>query len=117
MPRKSTPKPAPRSASRYDQDFRDDAVRLCLRGDRTLVQVSRDLGVNYWTLREWYTKAQMSKRKTSRGSPLPPAEETDKDKISRLERELKKLQKENDSLRMDREILKKAAAFFAKESE
>jgi transposase len=37
--------------------------------------------------------------------------------VTRLEREVQTLRKENDSLRMDREILKKAAAFFAKESE
>jgi transposase len=51
--------------------------------------------------------------------PLPsaPKDETAEHRAARLERENARLRKEIDQLRMDREILKKAAAFFAKESE
>ena len=108
----------PQLHHRYTDSFRADAVRLCRRGDRSVAQVARDLGLSYSTLYEWYTKASMTKRTSSQPiSADPPAEETDKQKFTRLERELKRLHKENDSLRMDREILKKAATFFAKESE
>lgn len=104
--------------SRYSESFRADALRLCLRGDRSMTQIARDLGLSYWTLREWYTKAKMAKRKPSKTTSAEPSlQETDKEKVARLERELRRLTKENDSLRMDREILKKAATFFAKESE
>lgn len=47
----------------------------------------------------------------------PPVDETPEQELARLRRELRTLKRENDQLRMDREILKKAAAFFAKESE
>ncbi len=108
----------PSKPARYTSDFRADAVKLCLRGDRPLTHVARDLGINHWTLREWYTKAKMTRPKPPKQvAETPPAGETDKETIARLERDLKKLQRENDSLRQDREILKKAAAFFAKESE
>jgi transposase-like protein len=48
---------------------------------------------------------------------LSPQDESSEAKLVRLERENQVLRKENDQLRMDREILKKAAAFFAKEKE
>ena len=86
--------------------------------DRTIREVSLALGVSDWTLRTWYKQSEMSKPKKTKASPKPPPEgETSAEKIARLERELAASRKEIDSLRVDREILKKAAAFFAKESE
>ena len=108
----------PEKRKKYDREFREGAVRIVEETNRPIAQVARDLGVPYWTLRKWYTNAEMTKRKPPQTtSTETPLQETDKEKIARLERELKKLHKENDSLRMDREILKKATAFFAKESE
>ena len=103
----------------YTEEFRSDAVALCRRGDRSLMQVARDLGVNHWTLRDWYRLDEMkrSKKKPRSSSATPPKDETPEDKIQRLEREFVRLQRVNAQLEMDREILKKAAAFFAKESE
>ena len=105
----------------YTDEFRTDAVALCRRGDRSLLQVARDIGVNHWTLRDWYRLDEM-KRPEKRQKPhspsvMPPKDETPEEKIRRLERELVRLQRVNAQLEMDREILKKAAAFFAKESE
>jgi transposase len=105
-------------AKTYTDEFKADAVNILHRGDRSFRQLAEDLGVSSWTLRYWYKKDQMAK-----GSLKKPqvsavrAGETPGQKVVRLERELARLQRENDSLRMDREILKKAAAFFAKESE
>jgi transposase-like protein len=63
----------------------------------------------------------MSKRskkaRTSKAAAAPGAAETLEEKVARLERENAELRKQRDSLEMDRAILKKAAAFFAKESE
>jgi transposase len=102
----------------YTDAFKSDALRLIRRGDRTYLQLGADLGVSHWTLRDWYKVDEMSKRSKKKERVLPaPAEETPEEKVARLERALSLLQSENDSLRMDREILKKAAAFFAKESE
>jgi transposase len=109
----------------YTPEFRLDAVELLRRSDRTLTQVARDLGVSVVTLRSWYKREEMAKAKKKGPSPRPKAvpgspgapEQTPEQRVARLEREVQRLQKENDALRMDREILKKAAAFFAKESE
>ena len=105
--------------NQYDESFKTDALSLLQRGDRTIAEVARDLGMNHWTLRGWCKNAAMSKRskKQLRTALEPPGVENPEQRLKRLERENERLQKENDQLRMDREILKKAAAFFAKESE
>ena len=103
----------------YTEEFKQDAVRLLERTGRSYTQVSSDLGVSYWTLRNWYNDTRMGKRskKNSKASAAPVTGETLEEKVQRLERENAQLRKERDSLEMDRAILKKAAAFFAKESE
>jgi transposase-like protein len=60
---------------------------------------------------------QQRKKQPGKTPPANPATESPEQRLERLERENERLRKENDSLRTDREILKKAAAFFAKESE
>jgi transposase len=108
------------SPRKYTDEFRSDALELIRRGDRSYRKLSEDLGVSYWTLRDWYTKAEMAKKSKKAGKVIasaPQGEETMEQRLARLERENKALLKENESLKMDREILKKAAAFFAKESE
>jgi transposase len=108
---------------RYDETFKQEALELLERSDRSLHGVAIDLGIEPSTLRSWYKKAEMAKKGKKRGRPhkaLPvrdPASETQDDKVVRLERENAALRKQVDSLEMDRAILKKAAAFFAKESE
>jgi transposase len=108
---------------RYDEAFKDDAVALLRRSDRTIGAVARDLGIPPSTLEYWYNADMAKKRKKQPprlGKALPvrePTAEHPEDRIARLEREVAELRKENDSLKMDRAILKKAAAFFAKESE
>lgn len=103
--------------SRYTEEFRQGAVAMYRRGGRTLKQVAHDLGVNHWTLRDWYNKDQMVRSPRKKPSSKPVAsqvtdvpQETPEQTIRRLERRVAELE-------MDREILKKAAAFFAKESE
>lgn len=109
----------------YSPEFRADAVELLRRSDRSIRQVADDLGISDETLRDWYKRDEMKKKakRPGKGPPVgtivPPdalKDETMEDRAARLERENVALRKENDSLRMDREILKKAAAFFAKES-
>jgi transposase len=106
---------------RYTEEFRSDAVNLVRRGDRSFKQVAEDLGVSVWSLRHWYNQEEMAKKPKKSGSVstqrIAPADETPEQRVARLEKQVSKLQKENESLRTDREILKKAAAFFAKESE
>jgi transposase len=102
----------------YTEDFKTDAVALIERGDRSFTRLGLDLGVSEWTLRHWYNQSQMAKRSPKKKrAAVASSDETPEQKVERLERELTRLQRENDSLKTDREILKKAAAFFAKESE
>ncbi len=116
-----------RVCRRYSEQFKSDALTLLLESDASIPQVADRLGVSSWTIRSWY-KVHMAKRsakKTRSSTTLPiPPNESDADRVERLERELSvanndlsTANKRIESLEMDRAILKKAAAFFAKESE
>jgi transposase len=112
-----------RTRPTYTAEFRADALDLLARTDRSLNMVARDLGISCTALRSWYQTAEMAKKKPKK----PPAtatpstdtveRESAKEQIRRLERELAAARREIDDLKTDRAILKKAAAFFAKESE
>lgn len=89
----------------FTPEFRAEAVRLCSVGDRSIGQVARDLDLTETALREWVRRAEIDA-----GDGPPGA-------LTTAEREeLTRLRRENKRLLMEREILKKAAAFFAKES-
>ena len=108
----------------YTDEFKADALDLLERTDRSLSEVAQDLGVSSWTLRYWYKQAQMAKGKPKR-PPKVSAASTAKAPTAitleaenlQLKRELKEAQKRISDLELDRAILKKATAFFAKESE
>jgi transposase-like protein len=65
----------------------------------------------------WLGMGKRSKKASTKAAAAPVSGETLEEKVARLERENAQLRKERDALQMDRAILKKAAAFFAKESE
>jgi transposase len=105
--------------TRYSEDFKADALRLLDSTDEPITQVAARLGLNHWTLRGWYRDA-VAKRKKKAKAVTPraaAASETPEERIERLERDNAKLRKQVEQLEEDRVILKKAAAFFAKESE
>ena len=111
-----------RVARRYTNEFKADAVALMRSGDRTFRQVSEDLGVSHWTLRDWYRADEMARKNGKRprqDAAMTTAQsgETPEQQLERLERENARLRKQVEQLEEDRAILKKAAAFFAKESE
>jgi transposase-like protein len=93
---------AQRRRGSYPPEFRAEAVRLARTTTSPLKTVAHDLGVSVWTLRAW-----MKQPAHSGGTTLKESE--------RLE--LLRLRRENRELRLEREILKKATAFFAKQSE
>lgn len=97
---------AKRKRRRFTAEFKADAVKLVRAGGRSIGQVARDLDLTETTLREWVRRAEIEA-----GEGPPGA-------LTQVEREeLVRLRRENKRLQMEREILKKAAAFFAKESE
>jgi transposase-like protein len=96
---------AKRKRRSFTPEFKAEAVRLCRVGDRSVRQVSTDLDLTETALREWVKRADVDSGQGPPGA-LTTAE---REELTRLRRENKRLQ-------MEREILKKAAAFFAKET-
>jgi transposase len=89
----------------FTPEFKTDTVRLVLEEGKSIPQVSRDLDLTETAVREWVRQAQINAGKGAPGALTT----TEKEELARLRRE-------NRELRMERELLKKAAAFFAKES-
>ena len=105
---------------KYDRAFREGALELLRKTNRTMGSVARSLGIPQATLCYWYNAEMAKKGKKARSAEaLPvraPEAETPEEKIARLEKEVTTLRKQVDELETDKAILKKAAAFFAKES-
>lgn len=92
-----------RKQNRYPDQFKREAVELVGVSGRPVGQIAEELGVSDQTLRNWIHA---------------DAAGQGKDRLSPDEKEeLKLLRKENKRLRMEREILKKAATFFAQEND
>ncbi len=88
----------------FDEAFRREAVRLAESGTMPIAEVARQLGVHLETLRNWRRKA----REANDGDPATT--------VPSLEEENRRLRRENARLLEEREILKKATAFFAKDA-
>ena len=86
----------------YSLEFRLEAVRLLRSSDRSVPQLARELGVSPQSLRNWSVQLAVDQGKAE-GLTTPEREE------------LRRLRRENRILAEEREILKKAAAFFARE--
>jgi transposase len=105
----------PRARREFTPDFRREAVELMnqrLAGGETLAQIGRDLELEPDMLRKW--ARDLGKWKEP-GAPV----EVDAAKRTEAEKdlEIKKLRRELETLRQERDFLKKATAFFAKESQ
>jgi transposase len=96
---------AKRKRRTFTAEFKADAVRLAKAGDRSISLVAKDLDLTETALREWVKRSEID----AGGGP-PGALTTDE------REELQRLRRDNKRLQMEREILKKAAAFFAKEN-
>ena len=93
-------------SKKYTDEFKRDAVRLMRnRGKRTVAQIADDLGVTDSILYRWADK--LGKESTAKRN----------EQWESLEQENSRLRKENEQPRIERTILKKAAALFAKDSE
>lgn len=102
----------------YDPLFVTNALELLRSSKRSLSEVARDLGVPLSTLHYWYRASVPKKKKRAGEVPaVVKRDESSAQRIARLERENAALRHQVVSLETDRAILKKAAAFFAKESE
>ena len=91
----------------YSKQFKTDAVKLVTEQDFNVSEAARNLGIHHSSLRRWKRELE------SDGNQAFPG----KGNLSAEKQELDRLRKENKRLRMEREILKKATAFYAKESQ
>ena len=102
MSRMGSSKTGRRSRRQFTEEFKVGAVRLVLDEGQTVAAAARDLGLTESSLRNWVERARADRTKGKTGLTTAEREE------------LARLRKENRELRTEREILKKAAAFFAK---
>ena len=91
-----------RPRRQFDDDFKAQAVRLVLDDGKSIPSVARDLDLTESALRNWVEHARADRTHGKTGLTTAEREE------------LAQLRKENRELRTERDILKKAAAFFAK---
>ena len=91
-------------SKRYSKEFKLEAARLVVEHGYTFKEVAKRLGPTDWSIRQWVQKFRQSGELAPAGTPQPEAEE------------FRRLRKENKRLQMENEILKKAAAYFAKDS-
>jgi len=90
-----------RSRRRFTKEFKAETVKLVKQSDRTMSDIAMELGISAKSVGEWVRNAS----------------ESDSDSLNEDERaELKRLRKEISELRMEKEILRKATVFFAKEN-
>ena len=94
-----------KNGRRYDRDFKTNAVAL-VQGGRTIIEVARDLGVSTWSLRQWIAQTKAGQ---SQSEPKTLSGETPE------QRELRRLRQDNDYLRRQRDILKKALGILSAE--
>lgn len=93
----------PKTRPPYPEQFRQEAVEL-VRSGRSIRDVAESLGVSQQTLRNWAKQVAVDRRERDDG--LTSAERE----------ELRRLRRENARLRQERDILKHATAFFARET-
>lgn len=91
----------PERRRKFSPEYRDEAVRMVIDGNRPITQVARELGINPGTLGNWVATYRKAHPVTD--EPLAVSERA----------RLRELERENRELRMQAEFLKKAAAFFA----
>ena len=95
----------PRQKRVFTPEYRAEAVQLVLAADKPIAGVARDLGIGESTLGNWVAKAK--ENGVVQDKPLDVNERA----------ELKRLREENRVVKMERDFLKKAAAFFASQSQ
>lgn len=95
----------PRQKRVFTPEYRAEAVQLVLSADKPIAEIARDLGIGESTLGNWVAKAK--ENGVVQDKPLDVNERA----------ELKRLREENRVVKMERDFLKKAAAFFASQNQ
>jgi transposase len=93
-----------RKKRQYTDDFKAEAIRLVNTSEKSLSQVARDLGIPSNTLYQWVGQMRVDSGEAPKGKLTTD----EREELGRLRRELERV-------RQERDFLKKAAAFFAKD--
>lgn len=88
----------------FERQFKIDAVSLVVHGGRSIAEVARDLGIDANTLHRWKREFTKEEQEAFPG----------KGRLAPQEEELRRLRRELEQVKEDRDILKKAVAFFSK---
>jgi transposase len=91
----------------YTREFKIEAVRLVDESGRSKAQIARELGIHESLLKRW--KSQLEGRPRAEAFP-------GNGNLSAAEEEVRRLRRENEQLRQERDFLRKTAAYFARES-
>ena len=97
---------------RYTQEFKDSAIQLALNSEKSAMKIAEELGMSNKTLYAWlrdYRKKHNLEDSSSKSNYVKSSKES-------LEEENRRLRKELAVVKKEREILKKATAYFAKEA-
>ena len=97
---------------KYTTEFKEEAVRLVMHEGLSRPEAARRIQISDKTLANWVRLARQGKALSAAGGTERKASS-----VSELEMEVSKLRAENARLKMEKEILKKATAFFVKESQ
>jgi transposase len=89
---------------RFTKEFEDEAVRLVRTSGRSQREIAEDLGIGLSTLVRWISRSRE-----------PQIDAPDRSEQEDVAAELKRLRRENEILRQERDILKRATAFFARD--
>ena len=91
--------------NKYSLEFKQEAINMVLNEEKSVDEVGKSLGVHPTSIRDWILKYKKNGTQsfTGNGNQTP------------AEKEISRLLKENKELKQERDILKKATAFFAKE--
>lgn len=93
----------PRARRQFSEEFKAEVVELCRQGDRSIGKLAEDLDLTETAVRRWLAQADSREGRTA---PLGQRSEAE---------ELAQLRKENRLLREERDVLKRAVSFFARE--
>jgi len=99
--------------SKYTKEFRDETVELVFNSEKSAIQIAKDLGINEKTLYNWI---KVYKKEHNITVAVNEAKSSKFSSQEEMALELKKLRAENKLLKQERDILKKATAYFAKET-
>ena len=91
---------------KYSKEFKLDAVSLVVDQGYTRIEAAKSLGINYTMLGRWVKEQQSGDGQAFRGNG----------KLTPEQAEIRQLKEENRRLKIEKDILKKATVFFAKET-